>query len=64
METTPGRLKFVLGAAKPWLRFRPHTGRLWLDLLYLLIVGALHFTVLPSLAGSYVGCVVFAPSHE
>ncbi len=61
METTLSRVKFALSAARPWLRFRPHSGRLWLDLIYLLIVGALHFTMIPTLTGSWLPIDLMTP---
>lgn len=52
MDTTLSRLRHATAAALPWVKIRPYTGRIVLDLVFLLIVGALHETVLPSLVGS------------
>lgn len=53
METTRlSYLKLTLDSVRPALAMHPHTGRLWLDVVYLLIAGACHHTVLSSLTGS------------
>ena len=36
------------------MQARPNSGRLWLDLVYLLIVIVIHTSVFPSLTGAYV----------
>ncbi len=45
----------------PHLKFRPASGKLWLDALCLLIVGALHFTIIPTLTGSWLAVDVMTP---
>jgi hypothetical protein len=51
MDATLNRLKSLAAASRPWLALRPASGRLPLDLVYLIIIGALHHTVLPTLVG-------------
>ena len=51
--STPGadnltRMRGGAVALAAYLWPRPYTRRLWLDLVYLLLIGALHHTVLPS----------------
>lgn len=38
----------------PQLRFRPDTGRLWLDLIFLLAIIIVQITIIPSLLGRYL----------
>jgi hypothetical protein len=52
MEPALSNLKLSMQSVRPALSLRPHTGRLWLDALYLLIIGALHHSVVPSLTRS------------
>jgi hypothetical protein len=40
---------------------RPNTGFLWLDIFYLLLVGALQFSIIPSLLGRYVYVDLLTP---
>jgi hypothetical protein len=61
METTFSRVRVAMEGLRPYLRFRPHSGRLWLDLILLLVVGALHHTVLPSLTRSLVPIDLMTP---
>lgn len=54
MERTLPRFRQFLARAATRARPRPATGRLWLDGLWLLVIGALHHTVLPSVFGSFL----------
>lgn len=54
MEDTFSRLRETAVHVRPWLVPRPASGKLYLDILFLLLVGALHHTILPSLFGSFV----------
>ena len=47
------RLSQKLAGFRGYLLPLPATGRLWLDLVYLIVVGAVHFTVFPSLTQSF-----------
>lgn len=38
----------------PEFRFKPHTGRLWLDLVYLLVLVAFEVSILKSLTGPFL----------
>jgi hypothetical protein len=51
MDATLNRLKTFAVASRPWFALRPASGRLPLDLVYLIIIAALHHTVLPTLVG-------------
>lgn len=46
------RLRGAFATLKPFLLPRPYTRRLWLDIVYLLVIGAVHHTVLPSFTRS------------
>lgn len=62
MELTYSRLRLAAAQLGPFLRsIGPHSGRLWLDLVLLLVVGALHHTVIPSLTGSLVPVDLMTP---
>jgi hypothetical protein len=61
MENGLSHLMLSIKSVRPTLSLRPHTGRLWLDLLYLLVIGALHHTVLPSLSRSLVVVDLMTP---
>jgi len=54
METTLTSSRSLKGRLKNALHFSPCTGYLGLDVALLLVVGALHFTVLPCLTRSWV----------
>ncbi len=54
MDESSSAFKVAIRAVRPYLMFRPYTGHLWLDFLLLLIVSALHFTVLPTIIGKIV----------
>lgn len=54
MEHTLSRVREAAAQVRPWLVPRPASGKLALDVIFLLLVGALHHTVLPSLFGSVV----------
>ena len=46
---------------REYVRFHPHTGRLWWDVPLLLLIGALHSTVLPSLTASLLAIDLMTP---
>jgi hypothetical protein len=54
MEESTSSLRSVARAIRPYLMFRPYTGYLWLDFLLLLLVSAMHFTILPTIIGKIV----------
>lgn len=54
MDATMSRARVVAAWLKPWIALRPTSGRLALDVIFLLVVGALHHTVLPSLVGGVI----------
>ena len=54
MEESTSTLRAAVRAIRPYMMFRPYTGHLWLDFILLLVVSALHFTILPSLIGKIV----------
>ena len=61
MEQTIGRLRFAWIQLKPLLKFRPVSGRLWLDTFELLLVGTLHFTVLPAMTRGLIAIDLMTP---
>lgn len=61
MEATRERLRSAMASVLPHLKFRPASGKIWLDVICLLIVGALHFTILPTLTGSWLAVDVMTP---
>jgi hypothetical protein len=54
MERSLPRIRALLVEAKPFARPQPATGRLWLDVAWLLVVGAFHYTILPAIVGSFL----------
>lgn len=54
MELALPKLGRLQEATRALLRFRPYSGRLWVDIILILFVGALHHTVLPSVTRSLV----------
>ena len=40
---------------------RPHTQKLWLDVLFVLFIAAIHMTILPSVLGKYVKVDLITP---
>lgn len=54
MEESTSKLRLVARAVRPYMMFRPYTGHLWLDFFLLLVVSALHFTILPTIIGKIV----------
>ena len=54
MEESTSALRSVARAIRPYLMFRPYTGHLWLDILLLLLVSAMHFTIFPTIIGKIV----------
>ncbi len=61
MDTTKERLKTAWISVLPHLRLRPYSGKLWLDVICLLVVGALHFTIIPTVTGSWLAVDVMTP---
>jgi hypothetical protein len=59
--TTREKFKSAVETVLPHLRFRPISGKLWLDALCLLVVGALHFTIIPTVTGSWLAVDVMTP---
>lgn len=51
MDTTTTRVRAAAHWLMPWVAVRPYTGKMPLDIIYLLLIGALHQTVLPSMVG-------------
>ena len=51
MDATMSRVRVAAQWLRPWVALRPYTGQMPLDIIFLLVVGALHHTVLPSLIG-------------
>jgi len=61
IDLSTDSLRMNWAQVRSYLRFRPHTGRLWWDVLLLLFIGALHGTVLPSITGSLVAIDLMTP---
>jgi hypothetical protein len=45
----------------PYFRVRPDSGKLWLDVVYLILIAALQLAVLPSLVGKYIMIDILTP---
>lgn len=54
MDESVSTIRTAIRSVRPFLIFRPHTGHLWLDIILLLIVSALHFTIVPTMIGKVV----------
>lgn len=54
MDESVSTIRSAIRSVRPFLIFRPHTGYLWLDIFLLLIVSAMHFTIVPTLVGKVV----------
>jgi hypothetical protein len=61
MDESVSPLRIALRSVRPFLIFRPHTGWLWLDAVLLLLVSALHFTILPTLLGKLLVVDLLTP---
>lgn len=53
MERVPSQPRLSLASLKPLLRPHPYTALMWVDIFFLLLVGALHSTIIPSIFGRY-----------
>jgi hypothetical protein len=54
IDESTSTLRLVARAVRPYIMFRPYTGHLWIDFLLLLLISALHFTILPTFLGKIV----------
>ena len=54
-------IKKWLDEKLPEYRMRPHTGKLWLDVFYLVILAALESSILGSVSGPYLGIDLMTP---
>lgn len=61
IDESSSPLRTAFRAVRPFFIFRPHSGYLWLDFILLLIVSALHFTILPTLVGKLLAVDILTP---
>jgi hypothetical protein len=61
MERAVPQSRISLDTFKPLFHPKPYTGKLWVDLIFLLLLGALHSTVIPSIIGRYLSFDLMTP---
>lgn len=61
MDESVSPLRIAIRSVRPFMIFRPHAGWLWLDVILLLLVSALHFTILPTLVGKFLVVDLLTP---
>src|SRR5690349_2126210 len=61
MDQTLGRARAFFDWAKPWLSCKPYSGKFFIDVVYLVLIGAIHHTVLPDLVGGAVFLDLMTP---
>jgi hypothetical protein len=61
MELNPSRYRNFKLAIEPYLKFKPHTGYFWLDLINLLLVAMIQLAILPALMGGIVYIDLLTP---
>ena len=54
MERAPSQTRLSLETLRPLLKPQPFTGQMWVDITFLLLIGALHSTILPAMFGRYI----------
>lgn len=61
MDETLQRFKGYAAQAVPFVRLRPASGRLWLDIVFLLVIGVLHSAVAPTFTGNWLFLDLITP---
>lgn len=61
MDDTMQRFKGYAAQAAPFVRLRPATGRLWLDIIFLLVIGVVHNAIAPTFTGNWLFLDLITP---
>jgi hypothetical protein len=61
VDYAPSKFKQWYYTVQPWLKFRPNTGRFWLDVVNILILAVIQLSIIPTFLGSYVYIDLITP---
>jgi len=61
VEFAPSKFKLWIYSIQPLLKFRPNTGRFWMDIINILLLAVIQMAVLPTFFGQYVYVDLMTP---